>query len=186
MPTSLAPEIRADAKLAEAAKKILPHDNAIICHVASSRSKKEWPMPHWAKFHQLATTAGMKLVFTTAKGEREQALMSELKRLVPDAEILSFVPDLPLFVAVLARGKVFISGDTGPLHFAVALNVPTISLFGPSPSVRWAPVGEKHQVLRGSPCTCNGRFPDCRSPRFCLAEISPEAVFAALQKTLAV
>ncbi len=60
--------------------------------------------------------------------------MAGLKKLAPDAEILPFIPELPLFLAVLQRATLFISGDTGPLHFAAALGVPTISLFGPSPA----------------------------------------------------
>ena len=101
--------------------------------------------------HRLATEAGFQVVFTTALGEREQALISELKKLVPDAKILPPVPELPLFLAVLARAGVFIAGDTGPLHFAAGLGVPTISLFGPSSPVQWAPIGRRHQVLRGTP-----------------------------------
>ena len=65
-------------------------------------------------------------------GEREQLLMAELKKLAPDAVILPPIPELPLFLAVLAARGVFISGDTGPLHFAAGLGVPTISLFGPT------------------------------------------------------
>jgi ADP-heptose:LPS heptosyltransferase len=184
-PVNLAPEIRADNALADAARKILPNENAIICHIASSRSKKEWPATHWAELHRLAKASGLRLVFTTAKGEREQALMDGLRKLAPDAEILPFIRELPLFLAVLARAKVFVSGDTGPLHFAAALGVPTISLFGSSPAARWAPIGEKHQMLQGAPCTCDGKFPDCRSQQFCLAAISPAQVFAALNSSLA-
>ena len=80
--------------------------------------------------------------------------------------------------------KTVISGDTGPLHFAAALGVPTISLFGPSLAVQWAPVGEKHHALTGGVCGCDGNSPDCRSARHCLAEITPQRVFAVLEETL--
>ena len=82
-PDSFEPEIRSDPALAEAAQKILPEDGAVICHVASSQQKKEWPLAQWTEFHRLATAAGYQLVFTTARGEREAALMSEFKKLVP-------------------------------------------------------------------------------------------------------
>ena len=184
MPRSLESEIRADAALADAAKKILPDERAVICHVASSQPKKEWPLAHWAKLHQLATAAGMKLVFTTARGEREAALMTELKKIAPEALILQQIFDLPLFLAVLSRVAVFISGDTGPLHFAAGLGVPTISLFGPTPPSRWAPIGEKHLALTGGTCDCDGNLFACASQKHCLAQISPESVFAALQNKL--
>jgi len=181
-PRSLESEIRADAFLADAAKKILPSENSIICHVASSQPKKEWPLTHWAKLHQLATGSGYQLVFTTARGEREAALMTELKKLAPDAVILPAVPELPLFLAVLARANFFISGDTGPLHFAAGLGVPTLSLFGPTPPARWAPAGEKHVALAGSACHCDGNLFSCGSLNHCLAAISPEQVYEELKR----
>jgi len=180
-PPSLEAEIRADPALAVAAKRILSDERAVVCHVASSQQKKEWPLPHWAKLHHLAAVAGFHVVFTTALGEREQALMAELKKLVPDAKILPPVPELPLFLAVLARAGAFVSGDTGPLHFAAGLGVPTISLFGPSSPVQWAPIGKRHQVLTGSACGCDGYLSICQSASHCLAAIPPEQVFAGLQ-----
>jgi heptosyltransferase III len=186
MPTevSLAAEIRSDVNLVAAAQKILPAQNAVVCHVASSQQKKEWPLNHWASLHQLAAVAGIKMVFTTAHGEREAALLAEFKKLAPTAEILPPVPELPLFLAVLARAKVFVSGDTGPLHFAAGLGVPTLSLFGPTRPERWAPVGARHQFFTGGRCDCSGHSAVCHGARHCLAEISPETVFAALQKNL--
>jgi ADP-heptose:LPS heptosyltransferase len=181
-PASLEAEIHADPALADAAKKILPHECAVVCHVASSQPKKEWPLAHWAKLQRLAAENGFRVVFTTARGEREQSLMAELKKMAPDAAILPEISELPLFLAVLARAGVFISGDTGPLHFAAGLGVPTISLFGPTPPALWAPIGPPHQFLTGSLCQCDGNWAVCQSAAHCLAAISPEQVFDRLKK----
>ena len=179
-PASLRAEIRADPALAAAAQKVLPFDRAVCCHVASSQPKKEWPLAHWAEFHRLATATGRQLVFTTARGRREAALMEELTKLAPQASVLPLIADLPLFLAVLARAGMFISGDTGPLHFAAGLGVPTISLYGPTDPARWAPLGERHQVLTGGTCDCDRHGAVCTAPRPCLAEIPPQRVAAAL------
>ena len=181
LPRSMEPEIRADPALAGAAKKILSDENAVVCHVASSQQKKEWPLGHWAKLHQMAATGGCGLVFTTARGEREQSLMVELKRLAPDAVILPRIDDLPLFLAVLRRARIFVSGDTGPLHFAAGLGVPTVSLFGPTSPEVWAPPGERHQALTGTPCGCDGNWAICRRDAHCLAAIAPEQVWACIK-----
>ena len=181
-PSSLEAEIRADAALADAAKKILPAENAVVCHVASSQPKKEWPLTHWATLHRLAADAGRNLVFTTAMGSREQSLMAEFAKLAPNAVILPCIANLPLFLAVLQRAGAFISGDTGPLHFAAGLGVPTISLFGPTSPVQWAPIGSCHQALTGTVCSCDGHSAVCQSQAHCLAAISPEQVWACLQK----
>ena len=57
-PSSLAAEIRADPALTPAAEKLLPPGKN-LCHIASSQSKKEWPLAHWAALHQMAATAGL-------------------------------------------------------------------------------------------------------------------------------
>jgi heptosyltransferase III len=181
-PCSLEAEIRADPALADAAKKLLPGERAVVCHIASSQPKKEWPLSHWAKLHRLAADAGCEIVFTTARGDREQSLMNEFKKLAPGAVILPLVSELPLFLAMLQRAAVFISGDTGPLHFTAGLGVPTISLFGPSSPARWAPIGPRHQALTGAACSCNVHSALCTSNAHCLAAISPEQVWECLQK----
>jgi ADP-heptose:LPS heptosyltransferase len=181
--SSLEPEIRADPALDASAEKLLPA-GAIVCHIASSQPKKEWPVAYWAAFYRLAAKAGCRLAFTTARGAREQLLMDELKKVAPQAPILPVITDLALFLAVLKRAKVFISGDTGPLHFAAALGVPTIALFGPSPAAQWAPLGKHHQVLTVSSCGCGGDTQVCYSAGHCLLTITPGQVFAALQKFL--
>jgi lipopolysaccharide heptosyltransferase III len=183
-PRSLEAEVRADPALAGAAAKLVPPGRVVVCHVASSQPKKEWPLAHWARLLRLAGAAGHRLAFTTAKGERERSLMSALKALAPEAEIVPLIDELPLFLAVLQRAALFISGDTGPLHFAAGLGVPTVSLFGPSLAAQWAPVGARHRSLTGGACRCDGNWPDCRAPRHCLAEITPEQVFALLQEKL--
>ncbi len=179
-PASLALEIRADPALDGAARRILPWENAVVCHIAASMPRNEWPLAHWAEFHRLAVAAGRRVVFTTPLGAREAALIPKLCALAPAAEMLPAIPELPRFLAVLARARVFIAGDTGPMHIAAGLGVPTIALFGPSPSERWAPVGPPHLVLKAGGCQCDRGSTVCTAARHCLADLSPERVFAAL------
>jgi heptosyltransferase III len=183
-PSSPELEIRTDPAMDTIAASLLP-ERTVLCHIASSQPNRQWPVQHWAGFYQLAAAVGWRLAFTTATGAREQALTDELKKLAPDALVLPVVPELAQFLAVLKRAEVFISGDTGPLHFAAGLGVPTISLFGPSSPARWAPMGARHRVLMGSPCPCGAGASVCHSANFCLAAVSPEQVFDSLRAVLA-
>jgi len=183
-PPSLAIEIRTDPALDAFAAQLLP-ERKILCHLAAGQPKKEWPVAHWAGLYQMAAAAGLRLVFTTGTGAHEQLLVNELKRHAPDAPVLLAVPDLAAFLAVLKRAEVFIAGDTGPLHFAVGLGVPTIALFGPTSAVQWAPVGPHHQILIGAPCSCQGSADVCESASHCLVAISPDQVLQCLRKLLA-
>jgi len=183
-PGSLELEIHPDPSLETFAKKILP-ELSIICHLATSQPKKDWPLPHWAELSEKAFAAGLKLVFSTGTGAREQSLLTEFRKLSPSAPVLPPMPNLASFLAVLKRARLFISGDTGPLHFAAGLGVPTISLFGASSAALWAPIGPRHRTLQGSPCTCSGDTAVCLGSRHCLAAISPEAVLNCVQQFVA-
>lgn len=49
--------------------------------------------------------------------------------------------------ALTSRCAAFVSGDSGPIHIAVARHVPVIAIFGPSNPVRYAPYNQKHAVI---------------------------------------
>ncbi|MGE3549691.1 MAG: glycosyltransferase family 9 protein [Geobacter sp.] len=88
--------------------------------------------------------------------------------------------------AVIAGAALFISADSGLLHIAIALDVPTVSLFGPGIAAKWAPHGDKHRVVNHnlpcSPCTKFGTTPPCPYNVRCMQEITPaEVCEAALQ-----
>jgi ADP-heptose:LPS heptosyltransferase len=68
------------------------------------------------------------------------------------------------------------------LHFAAGVGVPTLALFGATSPVLWAPIGMRHRLLTGSPCSCRGNVGVCQSANHCLAVISPEQVLAGLQQ----
>lgn len=183
-PGSLAAELRADPALAAAAEAILPEREAIVFHLASSQPRKEWPVERWAELHAILRARGNLVVFTTAQGAREGALTERLKALVPEARVLPLIPDLSLFVAVLARARALVSGDTGPLHLAAGLGVSTVSLYGPTHPARWGPVGRQHRHLTGTACGCDGHAAECSAPRHCLAAITPGQVVAALDELI--
>lgn len=88
--------------------------------------------------------------------------------------------------AVLEQSDLLISGDSGVLHLAVGLDVPTVSLFGPGIAAKWAPQGARHVVINHqlgcSPCTRFGTTPACPYGARCMQEITVnEVVEAALQ-----
>jgi ADP-heptose:LPS heptosyltransferase len=175
-------EVAADPLRAEAAARLLPRP-ALLCHLGTSQPKKEWPVTHWAEFHRLAAASGYSAVFSAGVSPREQALLRDLKRLAPDAPLLPPAPDLATFIAAIGRARLFISGDTGPLHFAAGLGVPAIALFGPSAADRWVPFSQQYRTLQGGPCACDAfRSDACCSPSHCMAAISPQAVLEQVLK----
>jgi len=173
-PSNVGLELHADPAFDTFARQTLPH-GGVVCHLATTQPKKEWALQNWAALFQKAGAEGLNLVFSTGRGSREQALLQEFLKLAPAAPIL---PDLDLaqFLAVIKRADVFVSGDTGPLHFAAGLGVRTVSLFGATSAAQWGPLGPEHEVIRGSPCHCGGDTGVCLAPQHCMAAISTDQV----------
>ena len=53
-------------------------------------------------------------------------------------------------IALTRRAKLFIGGDTGPMHLAAALQVPVVAIFGPTDPARNGPYGTQSVVLRNA------------------------------------
>ncbi len=90
--------------------------------------------------------------------------------------------------AVIDRSALLVSGDSGVLHIAVGLGKPTVSLFGPGRSEKWAPRGDRHIVINKqlpcSPCTTYGTTPPCPQNARCLRDITVEEVTDAVMMLL--
>ena len=180
---SCALEVHAAGSLAEEAMGLL-EANSVVAHLSTSQPKKEWPVEYWRDLYVKARNAGVRVVFASGPSEREQALLGALQEIEPEAPVLGRVSSLDLYLAVLARARAFISGDTGPLHFAAGLGVPTLSLFAATDARRWAPLGEQNRCLTGSGCHCSGHAHVCIHAKPCIRTLKVESVWAELQRLL--
>lgn len=63
-------------------------------------------------------------------GEEEDA--RAVVGLAPEAAVLAPPTRLAALAALLARARVFVGGDTGPLHMACAVGCPVIGIYGPT------------------------------------------------------
>jgi len=89
----------------------------------------------------------------------------------------------------LAACNAFISSDSGLMHIAAALGVPTIGLFGPThPALGFAPVGDDathfHAGTYCSPCHRHGTAPCFREHRFCFDELDISAITESVRAAL--
>ena len=87
--------------------------------------------------------------------------------------------------ALISECDAFITNDSGPMHMASALYVPTVAIFGSTDSVATGPFGEGHKIVsRGLPCApCLER--ECPDGHLrCMTEITADDVFNALKEVL--
>jgi heptosyltransferase-1 len=62
--------------------------------------------------------------------------------------ILAPPTTIPQLAAIIRHARVFVSGDTGPLHLSLALGRPAVGLFGPVPAARNGPRGRGYRTLQ--------------------------------------
>ena len=90
-------------------------------------------------------------------------------------------------LTALSESRALVAGDTGLLHLAGAAGVPVVGLFGPTTSLDgfwcWGARGEAVELpLSCRPCSLHGG-PRCPiGDHACLASLTVDAVFAALDR----
>jgi ADP-heptose:LPS heptosyltransferase len=89
--------------------------------------------------------------------------------------------------AVLAGSSLVVALDSGPMHIAAALGVPTVGIFALRKDLpdRWRPLGPRVALVRPAyPCPPWHRKETCRSFA-CYANLSPQSVVAAARSLFA-
>jgi ADP-heptose:LPS heptosyltransferase len=180
-------EVKAEDR-AQAAALLKRHgvaaDGYAVIHPGSGGSSLNWsPQRYRVLAAELAKTLDSAVVVTGSEGERDTAAFvagDGAGRLSVAGET-----DLGAMVGLLAGARLFISGNTGPMHIAAAVGTPTVSLFSPlrsgSPK-RWGPVGNVSAVLIPSGYAC-AECPGERCPHFnCMEAITVEEVLAAARQ----
>ena len=115
-------------------------------------------------------------------GPGEEGLASEVER-ASDGAARPFQCTISELVALMRGAKLFIGGDTGPMHLAAALRIPVVAIFGPTDPARNGPYGTRNVVLR-NPASSTTHARHAR-PDLAMLEISVEAVITAARSLLA-
>jgi ADP-heptose:LPS heptosyltransferase len=178
-PQSWELDIRPDSTLASWAADLL-QGHPVVCHVSTSQPKKEWPVASWRALAEWARAREIPMVFSSGPSGREQHLLDEIGSGLSGFQRLPVGLSLDQFMAVVGRAGLFVSGDTGPMHLAAGLKVPTLALFGPTFVAQWAPQGPQHEVVMGGVCSCSGHAHVCVSAMPCVAGIKVDAVAEAI------
>lgn len=120
--------------------------------------------------------------------EEEADLLDDLVCEIPGSVTAKDL-DFGLLAALIGKCSLLISNDSGLMHISSALGVPTIAIFGPThPKLGFAPQGLKNAVLTAnqpcSPCSLHGEKRCFQPARFCMDNISSEAVLKAAAAVL--
>lgn len=160
----------------------LTKNKIIVIHSQASCPSKMWPRQYFQSLiDDIIDIFNANIIYV---GEKEDQSINENNRIIN----LTGKTTISQLASILNRSSLFISNDSGPVHMAVALGTPVISIFGrKQPGLgprRWGPLGEKsiflHKDVGCEVCLAH----DCKKGFACLKAIDPKEVLSYVDKFL--
>jgi heptosyltransferase-1/heptosyltransferase-2 len=189
-PLGTTPQAPADFRLplqpaaVEKAAALLPADDFVTIIPGARWNTKRWPLDRYTQIVQNLLAQGDTVLLLGSPDEQPlcdqiQASIENRKSKLENLKNLAGKTDLATMSALLARTRLLIANDSGPLHVAAALATPAVALYGPTNPAFVGPHGQLQNVLRHDvPCfPCRHR--DC-SHHSCMNGLTTDAVW---QKT---
>lgn len=162
-----------------ASHNIKENDLIIGIHPGGRIKKRCWPLDRFAKVADYAEEKynAKVIVFIEPNGYGSDiATKGRLNR----AKL-----SLRELISVVGRLSLFICNDSGPMHVAVAVNVPLIAIFGPGDLERMGPYGKGHKIIAKKGLPCRPCYDYCKyAEPFCITEISIEVVLEAVDEEI--
>jgi len=168
-------------------RKFIPETKKTIIGIAPGATygpAKRWFPDRFAavadKLNEYFSSQGILL-----GGKADCEVAQEVQKLARTKLInLAGITTLREAIYLISQCHLFISNDSGLMHIAGALNIPTIALFGSTNPVTTAPAGNQSVIVRRevscSPCLKE----TCPTDFRCMKLISVEDVLTAAQKLL--
>lgn len=152
---------------------------------------RRWPE---ARFVELAGMIldkfpDVQIILTGSPSEEKS--IAELQRKISSRRVASLAGKTTLrdLIVLYTFGRVLVTNDSGPAHFASLTPIHRVILYGPETPLLFGALGENSHVVYAnfacSPCVnvFNHRFSPCKESR-CMEAITTEEVFSVVVKCL--
>jgi len=158
------------------------HGKKIVAiHPGAYYETQRWLPEHYA---ELIALIRRKTPFEVVLlgGRSDAIVVEDIQVRLNHPACVSIQEDIRKFFAILSHCQLLVCNNSGPLHCAVALDIPTISFMGPTVKEQWMPVGEPHRVLRKDDLACIGcNLGYCKiKTHDCMRLIRPESVITLM------
>jgi len=184
-------EIQASAEEKSRARKLLksagiaPERPFLVLNPgAAYGSAKRWGEERFAEAGDaLASELGMDVAIIGS--EKERSIAERVQgRMQSRVAVLNGRTSLETLIGVISESSLVLTNDSGPMHIAAALGVPTVAIFGPTDDVATGPYGVRTRIVRQpvdcSPCMLR----DCPIDHRCMTRVSAAAVASAARELL--
>jgi lipopolysaccharide heptosyltransferase I len=128
----------------------------VVLNPGAGWDSKRWPVERYAEVARDLAGHGIKAVVAWG-GKEEEAWAKTIVEQSRGAAVQAPPTSLLELAALLAKARLFVGSDTGPLHLAAALGTPCVALFGASSGVACGPFGPGHVMLQDAHDESSGR-----------------------------
>ncbi|CAM3476038.1 lipopolysaccharide heptosyltransferase I [Parendozoicomonas haliclonae] len=165
-----------EAELFADARNLRPPCSYLVFVHGTTWDDKHWPESYWIELAKKATKAGY-VVCLPWGNDKEKA---RAERIAAENSRVLVLPKLNLreVASVLAGATKVVAVDTGLGHLTAALEVPAVSLYGPTSPVLVGAYGDNQQHLTLDDCDPTISAPGITPAIF--APITPDIVWNAL------
>ena len=176
---------RADARKLLTAEGILHGEPFLVVNAgAAYGSAKRW---HEDRFASVADTLAGELGLHVAHigSQAERPIAEQIRNLMKTRPaVLNGKTSLETLIGVLAESSLMITNDSGPMHMAAALGVPTVAVFGSTDERVTGPCGSRTRIVKHavecSPCLLR----ECPIDHRCMNGVSIQDVCQAARELL--
>lgn len=151
---------------------------------------RQWPPERFAQAaDHLARRHPLKILLVGDAREKDLCVAVASKMGEAPAAIVQ-VPSLLTLAGIFRRCSLVLGNDSGTLHLAEAMGVPTLSIFGPVDPIVYGPFPGSTQsrvvvrTLACRPCYRSFRFPPCPWENACLKDLEVAPVMEAADDLL--
>jgi lipopolysaccharide heptosyltransferase I len=138
LPRFAAERERIEAWLGE--RHLSTGDRVVALLPATRRPSKQWASDAYLELaRRLRRAAAVRILVPVGPGE--EALAELFAQELAEGYVPMPTSSIPELVELVRRASLVVGNDTGPLHIAAAVGVPTIGLFGPTSALRNGPYG---------------------------------------------
>ena len=153
-------------------------DILVGIHPGASVPEKRWPLDRFREVTRfVAQRPGRRaLIFVDPSGYG--AALGELD------DLISAKVDLRRMMALLERCDMLVCNDSGPMHLAAGLGVPTVAVFGSGIARSFAPLGDGHELVSATEDRAPGGSLDGTPRQYDVSEVPTSKVLEATERTL--
>ena len=140
---------------------------------------KRWGLDHYARLgDEIGEKYQASIILLWGPGEEEdvrsiQRMMKAPSWIIPRTSLVQLG-------AIIRHCAYVVSNDSGPMHIAASLDVPTLGIFGPTNPLLQGPYGKNHRWVRNEGLDCLAcNLTSCPIGNICMTQLETSRVMEA-------